>query len=188
MYAAQTDLFARHPGLEGVYFGTARPRQRSSALPASRPSMRLVASPAGVSCLEPTLEAISISWGLQQASLDHLTESTGRADATARQLDSEDDHPRATGAQRPVQPQALRAAGSGGVGRTRKREPCAAHDTAAADSDHHDRIGHRGVTRTAADPVERKAPDCLNELASPCARWPPVRFVARTPDEPVGIV
>ncbi|MGQ0840997.1 TetR/AcrR family transcriptional regulator [Actinokineospora sp.] len=99
VYVRQAALFGRHPGLEGAYFGTA---------PTSPEFLAFVE---GVSALyeaggfrgerqrdiEATLEAMSVSWGLQQAALDHLTETSGRTDqqryadivASLREVDPE---------------------------------------------------------------------------------------------------
>lgn len=84
VYVAQADLFARHPGLEGAYFGTAPTAPSFLAFVEGVSALYETGGFTGktVRDLEPTLEAMSISWGLQQSALDHLTETTGYDDET----------------------------------------------------------------------------------------------------------
>lgn len=84
VYVAQADLFARHPGLEGAYFGSAPTDPAFLAFVEGVEALYEAGGLTGrrIRELEPTLEAMSISWGLQQAALDHLTETTGQDDET----------------------------------------------------------------------------------------------------------
>lgn len=82
VYVRQAALFSRHPGLEGAYFGAAPTSPEFLAFVDSLSALYEAGGFGGARKrdLEATLEAMSISWGLQQAALDHVKEISGRTD------------------------------------------------------------------------------------------------------------
>ena len=81
VYLQQADLLARHPGLEWAYFGSAPTTPEFLGFVDGVAAIYEAGglTPARVRELEPVLEAMTVSWGVQQAVLDHVEAISGRS-------------------------------------------------------------------------------------------------------------